>query len=83
MISKKMEKALNEQFNREYYSSYLYLAMSAYCTSINFDGAAAWLQMQAQEEMEHAMKFYNYVHDQQGSMLLEAIDRPALKLKNL
>ena len=83
MISKKMEKALNEQFNREYYSSYLYLAMSAYCVSTNYDGAASWMRLQAQEEMTHAMKFYDYIHHQQAGVVLEAIDQPSAKFKSV
>ena len=83
MISKKMEKALNEQFNREYYSNYLYLAMSAYCTSINFEGAAHWMRLQSHEETEHAMKIFDYLHHQQANVTLDAVERPAAKWKSL
>ena len=83
MLGKKLHAALNEQFNREYYSSYLYLAMAAYATSINLDGFASWLRVQANEEMEHAMKFFDYIHDRQGKAELEAISRPPAKYKNI
>jgi ferritin len=76
MLSKKMEKALNEQVNAEMYSAYLYLAMSAYFEDQNLSGFANWMYVQAQEEMTHAMKIYRYIHDRGGRVLLEQIDKP-------
>ena len=61
MISKKMQDRLNEQVNKEYYSSYLYLSMSAYCKSKSLDGFASWLRVQSGEELKHAMKFMEYI----------------------
>ena len=61
MISKKMADALNEQVNKEMFSSYLYLSMSAYFDSKNLGGMAQWMKMQSQEEYEHAMKFYDFI----------------------
>ena len=61
MITKKMEAELNEQINKELYSSYLYLSMSAYCASTGFMGFANWMRIQAQEELGHAMKIFDYV----------------------
>jgi len=77
MISKKMEKALNEQLNAEMYSSYLYLAMVAHFESKNLPGAAAWMKVQAQEETGHAMKFFGFINERQGRVVLKAIDQPA------
>lgn len=76
MISEKMESALNEQINAELYSAYLYLSMSAYFQSENLTGFANWMNVQAQEEMVHVMKLYNYVHERMGRVTLKAIDGP-------
>lgn len=59
-----MEGALSEQLNHEFYSAYLYLAMSAYCSHNNFNGAAQWHQLQFEEEHQHATKIYDYLIDQ-------------------
>jgi ferritin len=77
MISKKMEKALNEQINAEMYSAYLYLAMAAYFESENLSGFANWMKIQVQEEMGHAMKFFGFVNERRGRVVLKAIDQPA------
>jgi len=76
MLSKKMEKALNEQINKEMYSAYLYMSMSAYSTNIGLSGFANWFMVQYHEEMEHAMKIYNYINEQGGKVKLMAIDEP-------
>jgi len=65
-INATVEKALNEQINRELYSAYLYLAMAAYLDDLNLPGAAHWMRIQAQEEVGHAMKLYNYVVERRG-----------------
>ncbi len=77
-----MEKALNEQVNAEIYSAYLYLSMSAYFEDQNLSGFANWMHVQAQEEMTHAMKIFNYIHDRGGSVELEQIDKPQIKWDN-
>lgn len=61
MISKKLHKAINAQINRELFSEYLYLSMSAWFAKENLDGFASWMHVQAQEEHFHAMKFFNYL----------------------
>lgn len=76
MISKKMEKALNDQINYELYSAYIYLAMSAHCDSKGLKGFANWFHVQYQEEMTHVMKFYNFVLDQSAEIELEAVKKP-------
>ena len=75
-LSKKMQDALNEQIKEELASAYIYLSMAAYCESINLRGFAHWMQAQSNEEMEHAMKFYGYIHDRGGRVVLKAIDQP-------
>jgi len=76
MIKVKMQKALNKQLNAEVYSSYLYLSMAAYFESINLKGFSNWMTVQAQEEIMHAMKFYNYILERGGKVTLTAIDAP-------
>ncbi|MBU0674805.1 MAG: ferritin [Proteobacteria bacterium] len=76
MLSKTIEKALNGQINAEIYSSYLYLAMSAWCESTGLAGFANWMRMQAQEEMFHAMKLYGFVHERGGRVFLDGIAAP-------
>jgi ferritin len=76
MLSKKMEKALNDQINAELASSYIYLSLAAYFESENLEGFAGWMQAQAQEEVGHAMKIYSYIHSRGGRVLLTAIKDP-------
>ena len=76
MISKTMETALNEQIKHEFYSAYLYLAMSAYAESANLSGTAHWLSAQAKEEHSHAFKLYGYINEQGGRVTLQAIPQP-------
>jgi ferritin len=76
MASDNMLKQLNTQINAELYSSYLYLAMSAYFESKNLSGCAQWMALQSQEEYMHAMKFYNFVNEINGRVILEAIEKP-------
>ncbi|OGW79948.1 MAG: ferritin [Omnitrophica bacterium RIFCSPLOWO2_12_FULL_44_17] len=76
MISDKMNKAINDQINRELYSAYLYLSMAAHAANINLKGFENWLKVQAMEEMTHANRFYEYVNDQNGKVTLAAIDAP-------
>ena len=68
MLSEKMQEALNGQLNKEMYSAYLYMAMSAYSSYTGLKGFANWFMVQYQEEMLHAMKFYDYINDQGGQV---------------
>ena len=76
MISKKVQDALNRQCNREMYSAYLYLSMSAYFQSLNLKGFANWMRVQTQEEMVHAMKFYDHINERNGRVTLQPVDGP-------
>lgn len=76
MISKKLEKAINEQINKELYSEYLYISMQAWFADQNLDGFANWMNVQGQEERFHAMKFYNYIIERGGQVELLAIEKP-------
>lgn len=79
MLSKKMQKALNGQINAELYSSYIYLSMSSYFQSINLPGFANWMRIQAQEELVHAIKFYDYVNERGGRVILHPVEGPPSK----
>jgi len=81
MISNTMQNAINTQINKELYSYYLYLAMSAHFTENNLEGFAHWLHVQADEEMTHAMKFYDFLLDRGGHVNLEAIAAPTATWK--
>ena len=76
MLTEKVQKALNGQLNAELYSSYLYLSMNAYFKSVNLDGFANWMHYQAQEELEHSMKFYDFIIQRGGKVQLQQIDAP-------
>ncbi len=78
-ISKKMQGAINDQINAELFSAYLYLAMAAYFEEKNLKGAAQWMKYQATEETFHAMKFFEYVNERNGRVLLKGIEAPAAK----
>ena len=76
MLNQTVQDAMNEQIKNELYSAYLYLSMSAYCESINLPGFANWMRMQEQEEKMHAIKFYDFIHERGGRVILQAIDQP-------
>ncbi len=79
MLSKKMEKAINQQINAEMYSSYLYLSMATYFESKSLGGFSNWMRQQAQEELFHGMKMFDYVCERGGQVTLKAIDKPTSK----
>ncbi|MFB0505828.1 MAG: ferritin [Thermodesulfobacteriota bacterium] len=76
MLNKKIQPALNQQLIAELYSSYLYLSMSAYFQSVNLPGFANWMRVQAQEELVHAMKFYDFINERGGRVMLQQIEAP-------
>lgn len=76
MLTEKMQEALNKQLNAELYSAYLYLSMSAYFQSLNLAGFANWMRVQTQEEAMHAMKFYDFINERDGRVLLQPVDGP-------
>lgn len=76
MIGKKMQQAISDQITAEFYSSYLYLAMSAWCETQNLKGFAGWMRMQSEEEKEHAFKLFDYLVNRGGSVMLGALEAP-------
>ena len=76
MIKIKIQDSLHNQLNAELYSSYLYLSMAAYFESISLKGFANWMRVQVQEELVHAMKFYDYIHERGGRVILASVNTP-------
>lgn len=76
MLTKKLQDALNEQINKEFFAEYFYLSMSAYLESIELEGFANYFNVQAQEEHFHAMKMFNFVHDKGGRVILKSLKEP-------
>lgn len=79
MINKDMEKAFNEQINKELYSEYLYLSMKAYFADLNLQGFVNWLDVQVQEEHAHGMGMFDYLIERGGKVELYAIDKPEIE----
>ncbi|MEA1971664.1 MAG: ferritin [Thermodesulfobacteriota bacterium] len=82
MLSNNMLNALNKQINKEIYSAYLYMSMSAYSQYTGLKGFANWFMVQYNEEMEHAMKIYTYINDQGEQVKLMAIDEPPAEFES-
>ncbi len=82
MISKPVLESMNLQIMHELYSAYFYLSMSAHCDAENLPGFAKWLKLQAYEEQEHAMRFYEYILDRGGKVTLMAIQQPPVDFKS-
>jgi ferritin len=82
MLSKKIAEALNVQINKEMYSAYIYLSMAAYSEHTGLSGFANWFMVQYQEENEHAMRIYKYLHGQGAQVKLQAIEKPQTDYKS-
>ena len=78
-LKKKVQDELNKQLNKELFSAYLYLSMGAHFEANNLSGLGKWMRLQAGEEVEHAMKFYEYINERGGKVILEKIDKPQEK----
>ena len=82
MLSKTIQEALNDQIGKEFYSAYIYLSMSAYFQGENLPGCAHWMRLQYQEEIAHALKLFDYIHNREGVVTLQAIKQPQGKFKS-
>lgn len=82
MFSKKVQDAMNDQIQRELESAYIYLSMAAYFDSSNLPGFAHWMRVQFQEEQAHAFKFYDFVYDRGGQVILQAIGQPPVEFQS-
>lgn len=76
MLSEKLLNAINDQINYEMYSANIYLAMQAYCADKNLDGFANFFKVQIQEETFHANKFFDFVNQMDGRVVISAIVAP-------
>jgi ferritin len=83
MFSRKLQDALNKQMNQEFYSEYMYLAMTAYLRYNSLDGVASFFLGQSQEEHAHAMKIFDFLNEKGGRVTLEAIDGPQVEFKSV
>ncbi len=83
MLSDKMIKRLNSHINVEFYSSNLYLQMSAWCELKGLDGCAAFLRAQAQEELEHMHRLFKYVHETGALPLIGEIKAPPTEFSSV
>ena len=82
-MNKKVSELINDQINKEFYSAYLYLDMSNFFESKGLAGFANWYKVQAQEERDHAMLFYQYLQNNGEKVTLKAIDQPDKTFKNI
>lgn len=76
MLNNNVQQAINEQIRNEIFSAFLYLAMSGYFEQRNLPGFAKWMRVQYEEELGHALKFFDFVNDRGGRVVLYAIDQP-------
>ena len=76
MLKEKVAQGLNDQLNKEFFSSYLYLSMSAYLESAGYTGMANWMKIQSQEEYLHAAKIFDYILQAGGKVSLDSLDKP-------
>lgn len=83
MISKTIQTAINNQIAGEFSSAYLYLSMSAYFESANMPGSAKWMRMQYEEEVKHALKLFDYLHEREGHAKLQPIPQPKADFKSM
>ena len=82
MMNTRVHELLNDQINKEFYSAYLYLDFSNYFKAKGLDGFANWYMIQAQEERDHAMLFYQFLQNEGKTVTLKAIDQPDKELKS-
>lgn len=83
MISNELQKALIKQLNKEFYSAYIYLGMSAYCSKKGFNGSSSWFLIQYQEEVSHGMKLFKYLEDQNVEIQLPSINEAKVQYESL
>jgi len=83
MLAKDLQNALNEQLNKELYSEYLYLSISAYCAEKDLDGISSFFAIQAREEHSHALKIFSYILNRGGEIELKDIKAPKEEFKGV
>ena len=79
MLSEKIQQALNDQLNSEFFSAYTYLSLAAYFEDLELNGFAHWMKIQYHEELMHAEKIYAFVNDRDGRVRLQAVAAPQIE----
>ena len=82
MLNDRVQERLNEQIRHELQSAYIYFGMAAHFEAISLKGFANWMTVQAQEELTHAYRIFNYINDRGGRAVLKALDAPPLEWKS-
>ena len=82
MFNKRIQDAINDQIQRELESAQIYLSMAAYFDSVDLPGFAQWMKMQFQEEQAHAFRFYDFVFDRGGQVILQALGQPPTEFQS-
>ena len=82
MLNQKIQDAFNKHLNSELYSSYLYLSMTSYFESQNLKGMANWMKIQVQEELIHVMKFFDFINERDGNVILTQVEAPKIDWKS-
>ncbi|MFN2395967.1 MAG: ferritin [Bacteroidales bacterium] len=83
MLTKKLEKVLNEQVEKEGYAAQLYLAMASWADSKGLEGISSWFYAQHMEEIEHMLKFIQYINERGGHAIVPKIDQPPREFKGI
>ena len=83
MISQKLQDAINEQINSEFYAAHLYLSMAAFCDTRSLGGFSHWLKLQYSEELSHALKLFDFITDRGGRVVLQAIRQPLVEFESV
>ena len=83
MLKTSLSQVLSEQVNAEYYSAYLYLAMSAYADRAGFKGISNWFFVQAQEETAHGTHIYQHLLERGATPSFADIKVPQTDFKSI
>jgi ferritin len=83
MISTKLNQVINEQITFEFYSAHIYLSMAAYCASVDLPGFSHFLRVQYREEVDHAMKFFNFVAEMEGNVKISGFQDPQAEFSSV
>lgn len=83
MLNKTIELALNEQVEKEAFSSALYLAMASWAEVKGMPGIADWLYIQSDEERLHMLKFIRYINEREGQAVIPALKKPAMNFPSV
>lgn len=83
MVSEQINSIINEQINKEFFSGYLYLSMSAYLKELGLFGFSSWMKIQAKEEVQHGLKLLDYLLDRNSFITLRQIPTPEFEYNGI